>query len=290
VATPEPVYANVFPLQLPKTMLIFDVRQPLTDEVIFELRKQWAFVQLSTSSLVAFTPPPESAISMLNVDRTPDSEFLWTDIPQRGGKKTFDIAKELTRRSLEVVCVQKGLAYCNDRKVFYFPMPESGEWNQSIQHVDGRATTVQLTGVRTKGWGDRASKFLYQLSPKFRAQSDADGVWSVVFNPYIRVTTLDGEMFEGKEIGRRRKAVSKNWWNKEWLARLLGVVQALQTSEGLIEVGEGNRAVTMQTKPLSWECPVGLDVQALSGISDIGQEIAQYRARDEDDKDEESSP
>jgi len=287
VATPEPVFANVFPLQLPKTMLIFDVRQPLTDEETFELRKQWAFVQLSASSLVAFTPPPAAAISKLNIDHTPDSEFLWTDMPQKGGKKTFNLAKELTRRSLEVVCVQKGLTYCNDRKVFYFPMPESGEWNQSIQHVDGRTTTVQLTGVRTKGWGDRASKFLYQLAPRFRAQRDADGTWSVVFNPYIRVTTLDGEMFEGKEIGRRRKAVSKNWWNKEWLARLLGVVQALQTSEGLIQVGEGNRAVTMQTKPLSWECPVGLDVQALSGMTDIGEEIAEFRTRDEDD--EESS-
>lgn len=90
-------------------------------------------------------------------------------------------------------------------------------------------------------------------------------------------------MFEGKEIGRRRKAVSKSWWNKEWLARLLGVVQALQTSEGQIEVGEGHRAVMMQTKPLSWECPVGLDVLALSGVSDIGEEIAQCRAREDED-------
>jgi len=290
VATPEPVFANVFPLQLPKTMLIFDLGQPLTEEVIFELRKQWAFVQLSALRLIAFNPPSPAAISKLNVDHTPESEFLWTAMPQKEGKKTFDLAKELIRRSLEVVCVQKGLAYCNDRKVFYFPMPESGEWNQSIQHVDGRMTSVQLTGVRTKGWGDRASRFLYQLAPRFSPQRDVEGTWSVVINPYIRVTTLDGTMFEGKEIGRRRKIVSKSWWNKEWLARLLGVVQALQTSEGLIEVGEGNRAVTMQTKPLSWECPVGLDILALSGISDIGQEIAEYRAHDEeDDEDEESS-
>ena len=111
--------------------------------------------------------------------------------------------------------------------------------------------------------------------------------FSFLLSTYIRVTTLDGTMFEGKEIGRRRKVVSKSWWNKEWLARLLGVVQALQTSEGFIEIGEGNRAVTMQTKPLSWECPVGIDVMALSGMSDIGQEIAEYRTRDENDEDEE---
>lgn len=290
VAKPEPVFANVFPIRLPKTMLVFDLRQSLTDIEMPALRKLWAFVELSAYRLVAFTPPPlHHAIPLVKVDRIP--EFLWEDIPQKDGKKTFDLAKELGRRSLEVACIQKGLNFCNDRKVFYFPKRNSGEWNQTIQHVDGRSTTVQLTGERTKGWGDRASPFLYQLSPRFSLHRDADRTWNVVVNVYIRVTTPEGTVFEGKEIGRRRKIVSKSWWNKEWLARLLGVVQALQTSKGYIEIGEGARAVVMQTSPLSWECPVGLDVLALSGMSDIGQEIAQYRARDEDeDGDDETSP
>jgi len=289
-AKPEPVFANVFPLQLPKTMLVFDLRQSLTDIETLELRKRWAFVELSAYRLVAFTPPPHQAIPAVKVERIP--EFLWGDIQHKDGKKTFDLAKELAWRSLEVVCAQKGLKFCSDRKVLYFPKRESGEWNQAIQHIDGRSTTVQLTGERTKGWGDRASPFLYQLAPRFRPQRDVDGTWNVIVNVYIRVTTPEGAMFEGKEIGRRRKTVSKSWWNKEWLARLLGVVQALQTSEGRIEIGEGARALVMQSKPLSWECPVGLDVLALSGISDIGQEIAQYRTRgdDEDEGDEASSP
>jgi hypothetical protein len=288
IATPEPVFANVFPLQLPKTMLIFDLRQSLTEIETFELRKRWAFSQLSAYRLVAFTFPPQQAIPVVKVERTP--EFLWEEIPQKDGKKTADLAKELAWRSLEVVCSQKGLKLCQDRKVLYFPKSESGEWNQVIQHVDGRSTTVQLTGGRTKGWGDHASPFHYQLAPRFRPQRDTDGNWNVLVNVYIRVTTPEGTVFEGKEIGRRRKIVSKSWWNKEWLARLLGVVQALQTAEGHIEIGEGSRAVVMQTKPLSWDCPVGLDVLALSGMSDIGQEIAQYRTRDDDeDEDGEAS-
>lgn len=288
VAKPEPVFANVFPLQLPKTMLIFDLRQSLTGIETLELRKRWAFVELTAYRLVAFTPPPPQAIPAVKVERIP--EFLWGDMPQKDGKKTIDLAKQLAWRSLEVVCAQKGLQFCNDRKVFYFPKRESGEWNQAIKHVDGRPTTVQLTGERTKSWGERASPFLYQLAPRFRPQYDVDGTWNVVVNVYIRVTTPVGDMFEGKEIGRRRKIVSKSWWNKEWLARLLGVVQALETSEGRIEIGEGTRAVVMQTRPLSWECPVGLDVTALSGMSDIGQEIAQYRTRDDDeDEDDEVS-
>lgn len=283
VAKPEPVFANIFPLQLPKTMLIFDLQRPLTDVETFELRDKWAFVVLGASRLVAFTPPPPGAIPSVRVERTP--EFLWSDIQQRDGKKTTDLAKELAQRSLDFICIQKGLKFCGHRRIYYFPRKEIGDWNQTYQHVDGRSTTVQLTGERTKGWGERASRFNYQLAPLFRVQYDVDGTWSVVTRIYIRVTTLTGELFEEKEIGRRRKIVSKSWWNGQWLARLLGVVQALQTSPGRIEIGEGSRAIVMEAKPLSWQCPVGLDVHALSGIPDIGQELAEYRNFDDDEED-----
>lgn len=284
VGTPEPVFANVFPLQLPKSMLVFDLKRSLTETEADELRKNWAYVESSAYRLLAFSPPPR-AIPATDVERTP--EFSWEDITHKDGKKARDMAKELAWRSLNVVCAEKGLQYCVNRKVFYFPERQTGDWNQSIRHVDGRQTTVQLTGERTKGWGDRADRFLYQLAPLFRPQYDDSGGWCVVLKIYIRVTTLDGAMFEGKEIGRRRKIVSKSWWNGQWLARMLGVVQALQTSADKIEVGLGNRAVVMGTKPLSWECPVGLDVSELSGLSDIGEEIASYRAR-EDDEDEDA--
>ena len=283
VAKPEPVFANLFALQLPKKMLIIDLLRPLTGEEIVNLRGQWAFVEVNKYSLAAFAPPPDDSLPAVKVDRIP--ELLWEEVPQKDGKKTFDLAKGLARRSLEIACAQKGLKFCSDRDVFYFSEHESGDWNQSIKHVDGRATTVQLTGMRTKGWGDRASPFHYQLAPRFAVQCEFGGTWNVVVRIYIRTTTPEGALFEGKEIGRRRKIVSRSWWNKEWLARLLGVVQALETSLGRIEIGAGSRAVIMSTNPLSWECPVGLDVLALSGISDIGEEIATYRLRDDDDED-----
>lgn len=283
VAKPEPVVANVFSLRLPETMLVYDLYASLSFDDTVELRKRWAFVELSSYRLVAFTPPPDGAIPATKPNRTP--EFLWADAPDRDGKKTEDLAKELAWRSLEVVCAQKGLQYCSDRRVFYFPERENGDWSQAFKHIDGRQTRVQLTGMRTKGWGERASQFLYQLAPRFRPQRDVDGTWNVVVNIYVRCTDGEGKGYEGKEIGRRRKAVTKSWWNKDWLARLLGVVQALQTEPGRVQVGEGNRAMVMDTAPLSWECPVGLDVQALSGMADLGEELAGYRTREGEEED-----
>ena len=284
VAKPEQVYANMFSLHLPSAMLITDLTRSLTEAEATELRGRWAFVELSPGRLVSFSPHPPGSLPLR--DRRQHQEFSWTDASHRDGKSTEDLAKELARRSLEVVCLQKGLKYCGDRKVFYFPEREAGEWSQPFRHVDGRATRVQLTGERNKTRGDTVQTTLYQLAPRFRPQREADGTWVVVLNSYIRVTDADGKPYEFKEIGRRRKAVTKGWWNNHFLARMLGIIQALETREGHIEVGESKRAVVVDTAPLCWQCPVGLDVEALSRQADLGEELAEFRTRGDEDPDE----
>lgn len=175
-------------------------------------------------------------------------------------------------------------------KILQFPERENGEWSQPYIHVDGRSTRVQLTGERNKTRGDTVQTTLYQLAPRFRVQREADGTWNVILNIYIRVTDANGKLFEGKEIARRRKAVSKGWWNNHFLARMLGIIQALETSAGHIEVGEGKRAVVVETAPMCWQCPVGLDVMALSGQADLGEELAAFRTRDDEEENDAAVP
>lgn len=284
VAKPEPVYANMFALHLPATMLIHDLARTLTETEKAALRPRWAFVELAPDRLVSFSSHPPGYLPLR--DYRLHQEFLWADTPPREGKPPEDLAKELVRRSLELVCMQKGLEYCEHRDVFYFPEGKDGEWNQPFRHVDGRATRVQLTGERNKKRGDTVQTTLYQLAPRFRPQREADGAWNLVLNIYVRVTDADGKPFELKEIARRRKAVTKGWWNNHFLARMLGVMQALETSAGHIEVGEGRRAVVVDTAPLCWQCPIGLDVEALSGQADLGEELAAFRTRDDEDDEE----
>ena len=286
VAKPEPVFANMFALQLPSAMLIHDLSRALKEAEREELRTRWAFAELSPDRLVSFTPHPQGCLP-LRSNHHP--EFSWADIAQRDSKKTEDLAKELVSRSLNLICLQKGLKYCPDREVFYFPERDDGEWSQPFRHVDGRTTRVQLTGERTRTRGDDVQTSLYQLAPKFRPQRDFDGAWNVVLNIYVRVTDAEGKPYELKEITRRRKAVTRGWWNNHFLARMLGIIQALETSVGRIEMGEGKRAVVLDTAPLSWQCPVGLDVTALSGQADLGEELAAYRTRDDEETDEADS-
>jgi hypothetical protein len=284
VAKPEPVFANMFALHLPAAMLIHDLSRSLKDDERDELRARWAFAELGPERLISFSPRPPGSLPLRNHDQ--HIEFSWVDVPYRDGRRSADLAKELASRSLDLVCLQKGLKYCPDRKVFYFPERDDGEWSQPFRHVDGRATRVQLTGERTRTRGDYVQTSLYQLAPKLRPQREVDGTWNVVLNIYIRVTDASGKPYELKEVARRRKAVTKSWWNNHFLARMLGVIQALETSEGRIEVGEGKRAVVVETAPMSWQCPVSIDVAALSGQVDLGEELAAYRTRDEEEADD----
>lgn len=287
VSKPEPVIANVFDLHLPEAMFIFDYQTPPTNDEIYEARKYWAFVRINEYQFAAFTHPPSHIFQNKTVAR--NTKFLWRDSGDRNGVSPLNLTKQLVWRSLDLICAAKGLQYCDNKKLYYFPKVSSGEWIQKYKHIDERKTDVQLTGTRTKGWGDTASPFLYQLSPRFRPQGGIKGPWSVIVSIYIRVTALDGQLFEAKEIGRRRKVVTKSWWNPQWLARLLGITQALETSEGRIQIGEGTEAVIMSTIPTRWECPVGLDVLAVNGLPDIGQEIAEYKTRDVEDLSDEDS-
>ncbi len=278
---PERVFANVFPLRLPAAMLVCDLREPLSVEAENKLRGVWAFVRVHALRLVAFEAPPKS-VPIIRTGRMP--EFAWELYEEHEGKRTRDIAKQLVRLSLDVAAARAGLAWCEHRELFYFPCKADGEWNQQIEHVDGRQTRVALTGERTQGWGERASKFLYQLAPIFRAGRDESGSWWVTARVYVRTTNLEGKVFEGKEIGRRRKTVGKSWWNKEWLARMLGVTQALRTHGSEIRIGDESRAVIVDTRPLEWLCPVSLDVVALSRVADLGAEIAAMREVDDEEE------
>lgn len=280
-ASPEPVFANVFKVTVPASLLVCDLANPLTQDEHAKLRQEWAYVEASTHQLLAFEPPPRS-LKLAGSGKLP--EYAWDVIEERRGKRSVNVVKELVRRSAELACLRAGLLWCEQTKTYYFPLRDGRAWTQTYEHVDGRTTKVNLNGERQKGWGDRAETFHYQLAPAFRVGQDAAGAFWLTVRIYVRCTDVQGEPYERKEVGRRRKMVTKTWWNREWLARLLGVVQALQNEGGRIQVGAGTRSVQIDTKPLHWQCPVGLDLQALARMKDFGQEIAEIRGADSEEE------
>lgn len=233
--------------------------------------------------MLAFEEPPNS-VPLERKFHIP--EYAWDYYEVREGKRSINVVKELIKRSMDVACFRAGLEWCEDRRVLYFPHKNGPQRNISFQHVDGRNTRVAVTGEKQYSWGDNATRFRYQLGPIFKIGRDESGNWWITTRIYVRVTDCAGVPFQLKEITRKRKAVTKNWWNKEWLARMIGIMQALKVNGDAIEIGVGKRQVSVSTTPLEWECPISIDVEAIDRVGNFQEEMAAIRYVDEDDGEE----
>ena len=275
----EPLYANVFHVQVPLSVFVYrpDSR---TDEFYEALARRWAHVRRGDHVLSFAAMPPD-------VPGPKVTEFAWQDSPERFGLKPPDLVKMLVKRSLFVACYNVGFEWCNERFTFF--LNEPSRQRHGYQGLDRTYTNISLTGERSFGSGERKSTFRYQLGPIFRIAVDDDSSVSVRVAFYVRLTDNEGTPLDVKMIPSRRKRVTKNWWNRQWLQRTLGIMQLIAGHTGLdgqITVGQGREAVTVDVKPLSWECPVSIDVDALDRVGDFQDELATARDPGEDEGDE----
>ena len=276
----ERLYANVFRVQVPLSVLVHRLNSP-HDDVVATLGRRWAHVHrgdlvFSFAAMPADVPGPKV------------SEYDWQVYPERFGLKSADLVKMLVKRSLFVACYEAGFEWCDERHTFF--LNECKQLRHAYQDLDGRYTHVSLTGERSFGSAERKSKFRYQLGPVFRISVDEDNLVSARVAFYVRLTDHDGKLLDVKMIPSRRKRVTRNWWNRQWLQqRTLGVIQLIAGHTGIdgqIAVGQGKEAVNVDVKPLSWACPVSIDVEALDRVGDFQEELAATREKGEEEPDE----
>src|SRR6185437_4231847 len=77
-------------------------------------------------------------------------------------------------------------------------------------------------------------------------------------------TTLDGQPLEEKAALRRRKRICRAWWNYEWLARTLAMLQFLAGDKTSIQIGErGLQQLLISKYPLTAHMAGGIDESQL---------------------------
>ncbi len=279
---PETVYANVFGVQVPVALSAYTLLDEHAD-LDRDLIKRWAYARRGPM-IFAFSPPPDN----VPVEPGRPHQYAWRSIAERYGQNSLNLVKELVRKSVEVACYDADFLWCEDRKALY--LEESEQQRHGFEQVDGRWTYATLTGERAFGWGDRKSRFRYQLGPRFRVGMDDVGQLWLTVRIYVRITDMAGEPLDVSKITSRRKRVTRSWWNKQWLARLLAIMQRV-ANEGTglaseIRVGCDERYVAVSATPLSWSCPVSIDVVALDQLGTIQQELTALREFIYDDQED----
>jgi hypothetical protein len=147
----------------------------------------------------------------------------------------------------------------------YFPSGLLLDDRLKFPRYDGKYVSVKVVGERTfKVAGDTTEKRFYHLSPRFRPLMGRFGFPSCQINLGIVWTNLSGAEDPQGKSNRRRKKLTRSWWNYQWLSRITAIsfwISDGQETCRMIETDHGNLEISMV--PLKTTCPVGIDEEEL---------------------------
>lgn len=270
----ETLVANVFSVtQVPKVLLRFVSSSTITSPELQFMRNNWAFRRVSGKRLISFCPPPPDLSEQFNLEAKGGCVWESAKDGKMDSISVFNIIKELLRRSMDVACVGRGLLYCVDRDLFYFPHGLFRNEMLSIVTFDGRSTRIGIAGERTFGSGLSKAKYRYALAPKFLARWRDSG-YEITVRPRLRITDTKGKLLESRPALSRRKDIGGTWWNNDWLNRIVGLMQFLGGGDEIVVGSTRDDSVVVSCVPQHWTVNCGIDEVALKDAKRLREEVA----------------
>jgi hypothetical protein len=286
---PEPLASNLFRVaSFPQALLRFYSAKPLEDED-GPLAGTWGFRKVGPTHFLSFHHPPGALVRELGI--TGKGGAVWNVQTEIDGIQVDDLITELIKKSLYAECRRRGLLYCSDRRLVYFPSGLLRNDNLRFQKLDGSSTFFCVVGERTHGGGERAKKYRYHVAPVFVPRGDAVSGYEIIVRIRVHITDLTGKLYPTRAAHIRRKKLCKTWWNEEWLARTMGVMRFLANGSDQIALGSnGDERILIEPLPRTWSAPVRLNEEALGDTRSIieGEEILPSHDEDEDEEEDDS--
>ena len=247
-------------LYLPKKIFRFTPEQPILNEQLEELKQVWAFRDVHNGSYLSFQRPPELAIQTYRFNQT--GFWHWRKKKNIEGVFTDHLVSELIRKSMNVKCFQKGLRYCQETRMVYFPAGLVQKDKIKYQWPNGRRSWVNTTGERKYPTGKK-DRYCYYLSPNFSVSQSTDG-FTVLLRVRVRITDTAGVPLPARKSLSRRKHLCMNWWNGEWLSRMLAICQFLSVGD-VISIGdERAEQIVVSSQPFTITSTKGINEDALA--------------------------
>jgi hypothetical protein len=260
----EDILSNVFPIsELPEQIVRYHVED---QNQLDSVSDKWAFFQpmdtdksLSQEVWALSSPPPQAGTFVSRRE-----SVIWKNNDTWGRIRPFNTFTYLARRNIEVYCIRKGLTESKRGQV-YFPNGLLQGNRIRYPRYDGKQVNVNVVGERTfRRSKDLTEKRLYHLSPRFRLLMARFGAPTLQINLGIIWTDMSGIEDPIGRSNRRRKKLTRSWWNYEWLSRINATASWItdgQESCRIAETDHGNLEIL--TAPLRTQCPVGIDEEKL---------------------------
>jgi hypothetical protein len=283
---PEILASNLFRVvRLPPAIQLFSCRKDSNAQRLTNLA-HWGHRQIDESRLLSFHYAPGQIAKDFGI--VYKERIIWNTATEICGIRADDLIKELIKKSLYAECRRRGLHYCDERDLTYFPFGLLKHDHLPFRKMNGEPTFFNVAGERTHGKGERARKFRYHIAPVFVPKEASANGYEIIVRVRLRLTDADGKLFSGRTANSRRKKICKSWWNEEWLSRTMGVMQFLSNGGDRITIGSSDdEMIVIDPQPRTWEIPVRLNEEALVEAIAIRQEEEPHmRDQDEEDDDD----
>ncbi len=279
----EIVYTNCLEVRpVPEVLHRLALTRPLLPTEEAALEQRWAFHKVNPRRVLAFGPPP--ADGGLERDPAQDTSARWRTVSVVDGLRPADVVSSLIRKALGARARQLGMAVSEDGETFYFPkglLPKDKLFYPGYQ---GRRTWVAVVGERRAG----AVRTRYHLGVRFRIRRDVIDGFVAQFKLRLHLVDLAGEQLDAAAINRRRKQITKAWWNHEWLGRQFAVLHFLRgDADEIVIDNEPGEQIRVSGRFLTGTVPAGIKDAALEPVRTEVLEALERPGRPEDSEEAE---
>lgn len=247
---PEVLMSNCFEIvQMPKHIRQYDFEPELTKDECRALQIEWACRDLSSSTVLAFNDPP-SSVSERHSFKYMGQES-WRDNDNVYGFDSRDLVVSLIHKSLHHLLSDKGMKYRYKNGMWFLPHGLLRRNRVPVTIHDRKKSWFKGIGERTYPTIDGGEVYRYHLSPSFSVLHDQADPYVLFLRNHVYLTDRKGVPLDDLKARSRRKHLCKNWFNKEWCARSLGIAQLLADEDMLIRFGtEGDQQLIISAKPI----------------------------------------
>jgi len=264
------------------------VRRLVTDKEVSledfkEFRTKWACRRVDPNRFLSFSAPPADLQEKYVFRPVPG--VSWENMSEIDGIPVRSVVPELIRKSVEVHYSRLGLKYCENRHLLYYSEGLFQSDRLPVTKLDGSKTAIGCVGQR-KYWTPKLStNYKYFLAPVFSVHRVGES-YMLIVRPRVRLTDEGGVPLVGRMVNSRRKHLCKNWWNDDWLHRILGVVQ-FGAVNGVISIGSDDaERLTIDATPEMWSVTPSINDEALNRNEEDREEALAYLTEEDEELEE----
>jgi hypothetical protein len=258
----EILQSNCLPFErIPAIVTRFQLSRSLLGLEEQELGDRWSFYKVNDLELLAFERPPIGLPDKLIISSAGGAS--WKDVDKIDGIRSNNIVSSLLKKSLIKKCFEKGLKLQRESGILYF---QAGLLEKDrVKYVGYRGRKTWLSVVTERQF--LTGKIHYHLAFVFWIRQDVlDGFVAQV---KIRLHLFDwtGKEIEAHVALRRRKKITKNWWNPQWLSRQIALRSFLADGKDSITIGDvPEEQVVLSVVPIRGEVPIAINEEFLKPL------------------------